>query len=255
MTVWHPETYLRYSNVRFRAAYDLIAHIPLERCERIYDLGCGTGHLTQALQERWPEARITGIDSSKEMLAHARGEFPKLDWLEGDISSWRPAAPADLLFSNAALQWVPGHERLLPALLGCVRAGGVFAIQMPRHIESPAHLLLVETAREPRWRERLLPATLRLVVHSPEQYWRWLSPHASKLDIWETIYQHELEGENPVVEFFRGTQLRPYIHDLSESDAEEFVAAYAAKIARAFPEQPNGKTLLPFRRIFIIAQR
>jgi trans-aconitate 2-methyltransferase len=255
MTVWHPETYLKYANVRFRAAMDLIERIPLERCERAYDLGCGTGHLTQALQERWPAARISGIDSSAEMLAHARGEFPKLDWLEADISTWRPAAPADLLFSNAALQWVPDHEHLLPTLLGYVRPGGILAIQMPRHIESPAHLLLLETAHEPRWRERLLPATLRLVVHSPEQYWRWLTPHAANVDIWETIYQHELEGKNPVVEFFRGTQLRPYIHALPESEAEEFVAAYADKIARAFPKQANGKTLLPFRRIFMIAQR
>jgi len=255
MTVWHPETYLKYSNIRFRAAYDLIAHIPLERCERIYDLGCGTGHLTKALHERWPEARVTGVDSSKEMLANFRKEFPEYECIEGDISRWRPDAPADLLFSNAALQWVPDHEHLLPSLMGHVRRGGVFAIQMPRHIDSPGHLLLVETALEPRWRERLAPATLYMVVHTPEQYWRWLSPHAASVEIWETIYLHQLEGENPVVEFFRGTQLRPYIHLLPEAEAKEFVAAYAEKIARAYPKQANGKTLLPFRRIFIVATR
>ncbi len=120
---------------------------------------------------------------------------------------------------------------------------------------SPGHLLLLETAREERWRERLLPVTLGLVVHTPEQYWRWISPQAARVDIWETIYQHELEGENPVVEFFRGTQLRPYVQALTEDEAKEFVAAYAERIARAFPKQANGKTLFPFRRIFIVAER
>lgn len=255
MTVWNPETYLKYANIRFRAAMDLIERIPLEACRRIYDLGCGTGHLTHALQERWPEAHVTGIDSSAEMLARARTEFPELEWMQADVADWRPEAPADLLFSNAALQWVPDHQHLFPKLMAQLNAGGCLAIQMPRHVDSPAHLLLLETAREPRWRERLLPATLRLLVHTPEQYWRWLNPQAKRLDIWETIYQHELEGENPVVEFFRGTQLQPYVQALPEGEAKEFVAAYSERILRAFPKQENGKTLLPFRRIFLIAER
>ncbi len=229
--------------------------IPLEGCERVYDLGCGTGHLTKALQERWPGARVTGVDSSAEMLAHARGEFPEMEWVQADIAEWRADAAADLIFSNATLQWVPGHEQLLPRLMEQVRRGGILAMQMPRHVESPGHLLLLETAREARWRERLLPLTLGLVVHTPEQYWRWLSPAASRLDIWETIYQHVMEGENPVVEFYRGTQLRPYVQALGESEGREFVAAYAEKIARAYPRQADGKTLFPFRRIFIVAER
>lgn len=257
MTVWNPETYLQYANIRFRPALDLMERIPLERCERIYDLGCGTGHLTRALQERWPEARVTGVDSSAEMLAHARGEFPGMEWVEADVTEWRAdaGAPADLLFSNATFQWVPGHERLFPRLMEEVRQGGFLAVQMPRHIDDAGHLLMLETARDLRWRERLLPITLRLMVHTGEQYWRWLSPATGRLDIWETIYQHELEGENPVVEFFRGTQLRPYVQALGEAEAGEFVAAYAEKIARAYPRQAGGKTLFPFRRIFIVAER
>jgi trans-aconitate 2-methyltransferase len=255
MTVWNPETYLKYAGIRFRPALDLIEHVPLEHCERIFDLGCGTGHLTQALQERWPAARVTGVDSSAEMLSHARAEFPKLDWVQADITRWRADAPADVIFSNATFQWVPGHEQLFPSLLEQVRPGGVLAIQMPRHTDDPGHVLMLETARDPRWRSRLEPHTHRLVVHTPEEYWRWLSPHASRVDIWETIYQHELEGENPIVEFFRGTQLRPYIQALPEDEAKQFVNAYAEKIARAYPKEGNGKTLFPFRRIFIIAER
>ena len=117
MTVWNPETYLKYAGIRFRAALDLIERIPLEHCERIFDLGCGTGHLTQALQERWPEARVTGVDSSAEMLSHARAEFPKLDFVQADIRSWRADSPPDLVFSNATFQWLAGHEQLLPSLL------------------------------------------------------------------------------------------------------------------------------------------
>jgi trans-aconitate 2-methyltransferase len=255
MTVWNPETYLKYAGIRFRPALDLMERIPLGHCERVFDLGCGTGHLTQALQERWPEARVTGVDSSAEMLSHARAEFPKLDWLQADILQWHADEPADLLFSNATFQWVHGHEQLFPSLLAQLRAGGSLAIQMPRHTDDPGHVLMLETAMDPRWRSRLEPHTKRLVVHAPEEYWRWLSPHAARLDIWETIYQHELEGENPIVEFFRGTQLRPYIQALPEDEAKQFVNAYAEKIPRAYPKESNGKTLFPFRRIFIIAER
>ncbi len=255
MTVWNPETYLKYAGIRFRAALDLIEHIPLQHCERIFDLGCGTGHLTQALQERWPEARVTGVDSSEEMLSSARAEFPKLDCVQADIRSWRADSPPDLLFSNATFQWLPGHEQLFPSLLAQARPGGVLAIQMPRHIDDPSHLLILETALEARWCSRLEPHTKRLVVHTPEEYWRWLSPQTSRVDIWETIYQHELDGENPVVEFFRGSQLRPYIQELPEAEAKEFVDAYAKKVARAYPKQSNGKTLFTMRRIFIVAER
>lgn len=255
MTVWNPETYLKYSGIRFRPALDLIEHVPLERCESIFDLGCGTGHLAQILQERWPAARVSGVDSSPEMLSHARSEFPKLDFVQADVRSWRADTSPDLLFSNATFQWVPGHEQLFPSLLAQARPGGVLAIQMPRHIDDPSHLLMLETALDPRWRSRLELHTHRLVVHTPEDYWRWLSPHSSRVDIWETIYQHELDGENPVVEFFRGSQLRPYVQALPEAEAKEFVDAYAKKAARAYPQQANGKTLFSMRRIFIIAER
>ena len=195
MTVWNPETYLKYAGIRFRPALDLIEHIPLERCGRIFDLGCGTRHLTQILQGRWPAARVTGIDSSGEMLSHARSEFPKLDFVQADVRSWRADTSPDLLFSNATFQRVPGHEQLFPSLLAQARPGGVLAIQMPRHIDDPSHLLMLETALDPRWRSRLELHTQRLVVHTPEDYWRWLSPQSSRVDIWETIYQHELDGE------------------------------------------------------------
>ena len=160
------------------------------------------------------------------------------------LEAGAPARLRDLLFSNATFQWLPGHEQLFPSLLAQARPGGVLAIQMPRHIDDPSHLLILETALEARWRSRLEAHTKRLVVHTPEEYWRWLSPQSSRIDIWETIYQHELEGENPVVEFFRGSQLRPYIQALPESEAKEFVDAYAKKVARAYPETVERQNTL-----------
>jgi trans-aconitate 2-methyltransferase len=255
LAVWNPETYLKYAAERLRPAMDLLRHIPLTRCDRAYDLGCGAGNVTQLIRERWPEAKITGLDSSPEMLARGRAEFPAIEWVERDIGNWKASESADLIFSNAALHWVPNHEELLPSLLQQLRSGGFLAVQMPHHDDSPGHLLILETARDPRWSARLVPLASQIRVHSAEEYWRWLRPHAAQFDVWETIYVHELEGERPVVEFFRGSQLRAYLQALSPAEQEAFLDAYAEKAALAFPRQSNGKTLFPFRRIFLLAQR
>ncbi len=255
MATWNPEIYLKYAAERFRPAMDLLQRIELPACGRAYDLGCGTGHLTHLLGERWPGAKVTGIDNSPEMLAHARKEFPAIDWVEADISAWRAPEPADLIFSNAALQWVPNHSSSMPGLLQQLRTGGCLAVQMPHHVDTAGHLLILDTARDPRWSARLIPLASQFKVHSAEEYWRWLRPHASQLDIWETIYLHELDGDRPVVEFFRGSQLRAYLQALSETEQREFLDSYAEKTARAYPKQSNGKTLFPFRRIFLLARR
>lgn len=254
MAVWNPDIYLKFAGVRFRPAMDLMQQIPLTDPARIYDLGCGTGHLTDILHQRWPSAKVAGVDSSQEMLARARADFPALEWIEADIAQWRADEPADLNFSNAALQWVQRHSEIVPALLRQVRPGGWLAIQVPRHIDDPGHLLILDTVREARWNAKLAPLVSQLVVHAPDDYWTWLRPIAAHLDIWETIYRHELDGENPVVEFFRGTQLRPYLQALTPSEQTDFLASYGEKVARAYPRQPNGKTLFPFRRLFVLAQ-
>jgi trans-aconitate 2-methyltransferase len=254
VTTWEPQTYLRYADLRFRAGLDLMARIPRADYKTVYDLGCGTGHLTQILAERFPNAHITGVDSSAEMLAEAGGQFPKLSWLQGDIRSWRPEVGPDLIFSNAALQWVPNHEALFPALLRLLNAGGVLAVQMPRHFESPSHVELKKLVRESRWRARLEPLLLT-EVPSPETYWNWLSAHATDLDIWETIYLQVLQGKDPVVDFMRGTALRPFLTVLSRKEGEEFLAEFSTRMAAAYPPQGSGETLFPFRRTFMVARR
>jgi len=254
VTTWEPQTYLRYSEIRFRAGLDLIARIPRANYVTIYDLGCGTGHLTRILADTFPSAKVIGVDSSREMLAEARREFPAMSWQEADVTSWRPPAPPDLLYSNAAFHWVPGHERLFPSLLRMLRPEGILAIQMPRHFESPSHLELKELVLQSEWRAQLEPLLLA-PVPSPETYWRWLSPHVRNLDIWETIYLQALDGADPVVNFMRGTALRPFLTTLSAADGARFVEGFAKRMAAAYPPQANGQTLFPFRRIFLVAQR
>ena len=254
VTTWEPQTYLRYADIRFRAGVDLIARIPKLAYRTIYDLGCGTGHLTRILADTFPDSKVVGVDSSTEMLAEARREFPRLDWRQGDITSWHPNAPPDLIYTNAALQWVPDHETLLPSLLKKVRPGGVLAMQVPRHFESPSHLGLKDLVMQSEWRATLEPLLLA-PLPPPETYWRWLSPHARNLDLWETIYLQVLDGEDPVVNFMRGTALRPFLSALQEDDAARFIDAFAKRMAAAYPPQSKGQTLFPFRRLFLVAQR
>jgi trans-aconitate 2-methyltransferase len=254
VTTWEPQTYLRYSEIRFRAGLDLIARIPKANYAQIYDLGSGTGHLTRILADTFPRSNVVGIDSSPEMLAEARREFPAISWQAADINTWLPPNPPNLIFSNAAFQWVLAHEKLFPSLLQALRPDGILAIQMPRHFESPSHLELKDLVTQSEWRNQLEPLLLA-AIPSPETYWRWLSPHARDLDIWETIYLQVLNGPDPVVNFMRGTALRPFLSALSPAEGNRFVEAFAKRMAAAYPPQANGHTLFPFRRLFMIARR
>lgn len=256
MPSWDPNQYLKFSDHRLRPALDLLAQVPLQAPRGIYDLGCGPGTITRLLAERWPGAGVTGIDSSPDMLAKARAEAPGLAFHQADIAHWSPPAPADLLFSNATLHWLDDHQSLLSRLAACLAPGGVLAIQVPCNRDSPSHRLLEQAAGDGPWRARL--AEVRAIyrsVESPDAYYRILAPAVRQVDIWETTYLHVLEGDNPVVEWTKGTALRPYLDALAEPERSAFLAGYAARVAAAYPKQPDGRTLLPFRRLFIVAQR
>jgi trans-aconitate 2-methyltransferase len=254
MTSWDPAQYLKFADHRLRPALDLIDRIPRIEAQRIYDLGCGTGTITRLLAERWPTARVTGIDGSPEMLAKARALARRIDFVEADLSSWAPQGPADLLFSNATLHWLSGHQTLFPRLLSLVKPGGVLAVQMPRNFAAPSHRLLAAVVEEGRWRDRLLPRLRPRPVESPQVYHRWLVPHAAALDIWEVEYLHRLQGDNPVVEWTKGTALRPFLDALEGAERDAFLADYGRRIAAAYPPEADGSTLFPFRRLFIVAR-
>ncbi len=252
---WEPYQYLNFAGPRLRPALDLLAAVPAMDAARVYDLGCGTGNMAAHLRSRWPEAAIGGVDSSEEMLAAARAAHPDMDWTQADLATWAPEAPADLLYSNAALQWLGDHGALLPRLVRCLAPGGVLAMQMPGNFGSPSHTLIQEVAAEGSWAGRLAGVGLRDPVASPEAYYGILAPFTRNLDIWETTYLHVLEGADPVVEWSRGTALRPVLAALwSESERAAFLAEYAARIRAAYPPRPDGRTLFPFRRLFIVAQ-
>jgi trans-aconitate 2-methyltransferase len=252
---WQPERYLAFAEQRTRPALDLLARVPLANPARIADLGCGPGNSTALLAQRWPEAAVIGVDSSPEMLAQAPASGVRATWVEADIRTWTPDAPLDLIYANAALQWLGDHATLLPRLLSQLRTDGVLAVQMPRNFEVPSHALLRETARSGPWAARLAGILERPPVAAPEWYYALLAPHVAALDIWETEYLHVLAGDDPVLSWTRGTTLRPIMQAL---DAEQFAAfetAYAARLRAAYPRRPDGSTLFPFRRLFIVAQR
>jgi trans-aconitate 2-methyltransferase len=252
---WRPEPYLAFADQRTRPARDLLARVPLANPARVADLGCGPGNSTALLAQRWPEAAIIGVDSSPEMLAEARTSGVRATWIEADIAAWTPDDPLDLIYANAALQWLDHHATLLPRLLGQLHAAGVLAVQMPRNFEAPSHALLRDTARSGPWADRLAGVLDRPSVAAPTWYHDLLAPHAAALDIWETEYLHVLAGDDPVLSWTRGTALRPVMQALDADQFAAFEAAYAERLRVAYPKRADGGTLFPFRRLFIVAQR
>ena len=254
---WDPSQYLKFAAPRLRPALDLLSRVDSEAPAAVYDLGCGAGAATQLLAARWPAAAVTGVDSSPAMLSRARREEggAAITWVESDLAGWAPSDAADVLFSNAALHWLEDHDQLFPRLVGCLRAGGVLAVQMPRNHEAPSHACMAEAARAGPWRARLEPVLRPSPVEAPDAYHEILAPLAAAVDIWETEYTHVLDGDNPVLEWTKGTALRPLLEALEVGERERFLAEYAARLSDAYPRRPDGTTLFPFRRLFIVARR
>ena len=251
---WNPSQYLRFAGPRFQPGVDLINRLPELEPRNVVDLGCGTGDLSALLAARFPQARVVGLDNSPEMLTKARASHPELSFEEADAATWTPSKEKpQLLYSNAVLQWVPGHERLFPRLLECVAEGGVLAIQMPRNFDQPSHTLIREVAREMGVLQRL--QLREEPVHEPARYYDLLAPRASAVEIWETEYLHALEGEDPVLEWTKGTALLPVFDVLEGEERDNFVREYRKRLGGAYPRRSDGMTLFPFRRLFIVARR
>jgi trans-aconitate 2-methyltransferase len=221
----------------------------------VYDLGCGSGNVTQILRARWPEARIIGVDSSKAMLTKAQATGLKVDWMESDLSHWASETPADVIFSNAALHWLDEHAALFPSLLSNLAPGGALAVQMPHNHDAPSHVGMVAAARSGPWRKTLEPYLRENPVGSPVFYWNILAAAGRLVDIWETDYLHQLQGENAVVEWTLGSALKPLLDALEEPWRGSFLAEYRRRMADAYPRQANGVTLFRFRRLFILVKK
>jgi trans-aconitate 2-methyltransferase len=251
MVTWDPAQYLKFSEERTRASRDLCARIPLAAPARVLDLGCGPGNSTQVLRERWPEAALTGLDSSAEMVARARAHGPRADWLLADAAAWEPGAPFDVVFSNAMLQWLPDPEGMLPRLQGWLAPGGCLAVQVPQGNRMRA--LIQELAASPRWSPALAGTGTWRGLDAGTCY-DLLAPRAARVDLWETTYQHVMESHEAMVEWYAGTGLRPYLDRLPDpADQAAFKAGLVAACRGDFPRSADGKVLMPFRRLFFVA--
>jgi len=258
MPAWDPNLYLKYANERARPAADLIAQIHLEAPRQIIDLGCGPGNSTEQLRTRWPQAALTGIDNSPEMLAEAKAKHPDWQWVLGDIESWKPEPEVDLIFSNAAFHWVPGHATLFRSLMGGVAEGGALAAQMPNNFHSAAHGVIQEVAAsgDPRWSKELASAPGTFTVQPPAFYYDVLRKHARRVDIWETEYQHVMDGPKAIFDWIRSTGMRPYLDRLADNEQRQLFEEMCLEgFQEAYPPNDQGKSLFPFRRMFIIAYR
>lgn len=254
---WDPSVYLQFADERLRPALDLLARIPLPTPApaRVIDLGCGAGNVTAILKRRWPQAEITGVDSSAPMLEKARAAAPSCHFLQADIASFAPVPPPDVIYSNAALHWLADHETLFPTLLGRLAPGGALAVQIPAMHAAPIRALQYEVAADGPWAALLDGVESAPPILAPEHYWDILAPHAASIDMWETIYMHALSGEDAAVRWASGTSLRPFLAALPEEMRPAFLAAYRARVDAAYPRRPDGTTLLAFRRLFMVVRR
>ncbi|OEJ69244.1 methyltransferase domain-containing protein [Magnetovibrio blakemorei] len=254
---WEPEHYLKFSDLRLRPALDLLAQIHVQAPETITDLGCGAGNVTPFLRQRWPDALVTALDSSPEMLTRARAEHPNLGvtWLEADVRSWAPAKPQGLIFSNAVLHWVDDHQALFPRLMGELVSGGVLAVQMPHQFAEPSHVLMREVARSGPWADTLTPLLRDAPLGDMGSYYDVLAPLSATVNIWESTYAQMLDGDDAVLDWIGSTALKPLMEALTEDERVVFRDALAAELQIAYPKRSDGKTLFAFRRLFIVAQK
>jgi trans-aconitate 2-methyltransferase len=260
MGVWNDQQYLKFADQRTRPAAELLARVPLLEAANVVDLGCGPGNSTALLVARFPGAQVIGIDNSREMLERAHKDVPGAAWIEADVGLYRAREPVDLLFANAVLHWLPDHAQLLPTLLEQVRPGGMLAVQMPRNFEEPSHRLMRETAPAAEsgiagWADRLRAVRALTPVSPPESYYDWLAPRAASVEIWQTNYQHVMADAGAIVEWVKGTGLRPYLDALPEAERAHFLERYTAGIDQAYPERADGRRLFNFPRLFIVATR
>jgi trans-aconitate 2-methyltransferase len=254
MTAWSAAQYVKFEDERTRPARDLMAHVPLASVGSAVDLGCGPGNSTELIAERYPGARIVGMDSSGDMLAAARKRLPSATFVEGDVATWQPAAPVDLIFANAVLQWVPDHLSVVARLMGHLNPGGAFALQVPDNQMEPSHAAMRETAAERPWAAKFATPIARDAIPTVEAYYDRLTPFG-RVDIWRTTYHHPMADAAAIVEWVKGTGLRPFLERLDDAERPQFIAAYQAKLAEAYPPRADGKLLFRFPRLFVVAMR
>ncbi|EMH4161079.1 trans-aconitate 2-methyltransferase [Pluralibacter gergoviae] len=250
MADWNPSLYLQFASERTRPAAELLARIAKSDAGNIADLGCGPGNSTALLRDVWPDAAIVGVDNSPAMLEQARTALPDCQFVEADIGGWRPDRLLDVLYANASLQWIGDHETLFPHLASLLEKDGVLAVQMPYNWREPSHMLMREVAEEMGKEVRA-----RAPLPGVRRYYDLLSESGCEVDIWHTTYYHPMASHAAIINWLKATGLRPYLQSLDEQAQQAFLARYAALLEQHYPRQQNGKILLAFPRLFIIARK
>jgi len=254
MGSWNPDDYLKFGDERTRPSLDLVSRIAVERPEVVIDLGCGPGNSTQVIRHRWPEARVIGLDRSEQMIEAARAKYPEHEWTVSAIEEWSPAQPVDVVFSNAALQWLPDHGPLVARLFGYVSRGGALAFQIPSADFALVRTLIHEIASAREWAPRMSGPLRALTMEPVGFYYDRLAPSARKVDLWETEYIHVMESATAIVQWMSSTGLRPFLDVLeSQQESERFVAELTERVVESYPVRPDGRVLFPFKRTFVIA--
>lgn len=251
---WSPSVYLQFGDERTRPARDLLAQVPLTSARKVVDVGCGPGNSTALLLERFPDAEIIGLDSSPAMLDQCRRTLPQVRLIEADAGTWLPDEETDLVFANATYQWVPDHLIHLPRILQSLQQGAALAVQMPDNLAEPTHRLMQEVGLDCRWADRVAGAA-RAPLPPPRTYYDALRPLARHVDIWHIVYNHPLADADAIVEWVRGTGLRPFLDSLTPEQRVDFLGDYRRRIADAYPPAGDGCVLLRFPRLFIVAVR
>lgn len=251
---WSAKQYSTFEDERTRPVRDLVAAIPRGEASRAVDLGCGPGNSTEVLAERFPSAIVTGLDSSQDMIAAARQRLPHLAFDVADIAGWHAPSPQDIILANASLQWLPDHQQLYPKLVSQLAQGGCLAVQTPDNLTEPAHRLAREIAAQGPWAGKI-GHVRHNERHEPSWYYALLKPLCARVDVWRTTYFHPLKDHQAIVEWFKGSALRPYLAPLTPEEQHEFLAAYHREITVAYPALENATVLLPFPRLFIVATR
>lgn len=258
MPSWDANLYLKFSGQRARPATDLIAQTELEDPRRVVDIGCGTGNSTEQLHRRWPQADLAGLDNSPEMLSQARTNHPDWKWIQCGVEQWAPDSKFDLIFSNACLHWLPDHGRLFPRLASYLAPGGALAVQMPNSYDLPAHTVMLEVAHDPAapWARTLAGAAETISVQPPAFYYDALRKVTNRLNIWQAEYLQIMDGPRAILDWVRSTAMRRYTEPLpSDELRKQFEQRCLERFEQYYPANDQGKTLFPYRRMFIVAYR
>jgi trans-aconitate 2-methyltransferase len=256
MTQWNPDAYLKFQDERTQPSYDLAARVDLGSAKSVVDIGCGPGNSTRVLRERWPQAHITGLDSSPQMIAKARADFPQETWILADAATWETEDRYDLVFSNAALQWIPGHEALVNKLFRLLNPGGALAVQVPANSDSPIYLAVDEVAGREPYRTAMRGCAEMLTYHDAHVYYDLLSPQSPRVSLWQTTYYHVLASHQGLIDWYSSTGLRPYLERLPGVEQKRAFQEEILDACRAgYPQQRDGKILFPFKRLFFVAYR